>query len=285
MSVFLARPIALFAVRAGLFALLSTLSACQSGFEKFYTPAASSTSPAIVLPSPATPQMYAHSNDLNADGKRLREQGYILIGTSSFYGPANRSNANQALQQGKKVGASLVLVKSEYMDTLSGVVPYTVTGPQQVATVNTTGTVNAYDTGGYATGTYNSTGTVTMPGTTTTNFLPYSIPRNTFFASYWAKRDTAKMVLGAFLVPLPDEIRRQLQRNTGLLIDVVVVGTPAFRANILKGDVVLRLNNEDVVDAAGFHDQLSRFAGQTVQLSLMRGNESRTVSLTLNPRP
>src|ERR1700675_561540 len=50
--------------------VLTSLTGCVSGFEKFYTPAAGSSSPAIVVPPPASPQMYTHSNDLNADAKR-----------------------------------------------------------------------------------------------------------------------------------------------------------------------------------------------------------------------
>lgn len=68
------------------------------------------------------------------------------------------------LEQGKKVGAALILIRSKYRDTLSGTLPYTVPNPPQVASVNTTGTANVYGTGGYATGNYNSTSTVTMPG-------------------------------------------------------------------------------------------------------------------------
>lgn len=263
---------------------LLVVTACASGFEKFYTPAPPNALAAVVtLPPPQTPQLFAHSDDLQLDGKRLREQGFIFIGSSSFYGPANRSNAQQAVAQGKKVGAAVVMVKSQYMDTLTGVVPFTTTGPPQVATVNTSGTVNTYGSGGYATGTYDSTGTVTMPGATTTNYLPYSIPRNTFYASYWAKGDPQKMRLGAYWVPLSDDLRHRLQRNTGVVINIVVNGTPAFRANVLEGDVVEKINNEDVIDVSGFRDQLRRFAGQQANLTVVRGDEQKILTLTLNP--
>jgi hypothetical protein len=53
-----------------------------------------------------------HSNDVQADAKRLREDGYVYIGNSSFYGPANRSNQSQAIEQGKKVRAAIVLFKN-----------------------------------------------------------------------------------------------------------------------------------------------------------------------------
>jgi len=269
------------ALRLAFCLAICLLDGCASGFEKFYTPAPVSGT-FTPLPPPPTPQLFGHSNDLQSDGKHLREQGYVLIGTSSFYGPANRSNAQQAVAEGKKVGAALVMVKSDYMDTLTGVVPFTTTGPPQVATVNTTGTINSYGSGGYATGTYNSTGTVTMPGATTTNYLPYSIPRNTFFASYWAKADPEKMRLGAYWIPLSDELRHRLQRNTGVQISIVVSGSSAFRANVLEGDIVEKINSEDVVDVAGFSSQLNRYAGQTVQLTVVRGDDTKTISVMVN---
>ena len=270
--------------RGALPFLAASLVACASGFEKFYTPAPAATLASMAtLPAPATPQLFVHSDDLQSDGKRLREQGFIFIGSSSFYGPANRSNSQQAVTQGKKVGAAVVMVKSQYMDTLTGVMPFTTTGPPQVATVNTSGTVNTYGSGGYATGTYNSTGTVTMPGETTTNYLPYSIPRNTFYASYWARGDPNKMRLGAYWVPLSDDLRRRLQRNTGVVINIVVNGTPAFRANVLEGDVVEKINNEDVIDVSSFREQLRRFAGQQVNLTVVRGDQQKVLTLTLNP--
>jgi len=48
----------------------------------------------------------------------------------------------------------------EYVDTLSGVVPYTVANPPVVSTVNTPGTGNTYGSGGYASGNYDSSGTI-----------------------------------------------------------------------------------------------------------------------------
>ncbi len=139
------------------------LSGCASGFAKFYTPAPNAqiilNSPRV-LPAPETPQLFLHSNDVQADAKRWPEDGYVYIGNSSSYGPANRSNQSQAIEQGKKVRAAIVLFKTEYVDTLSGVVPYTVANPPVVSTVNTSGTVNTYGSGGYASGNYNSSGTI-----------------------------------------------------------------------------------------------------------------------------
>lgn len=267
-------------------AVACLLSGCATGFAKFYTPAPTAQetlSSPLILPAPQTPQLFLHSNDVQADAKRLREDGFIYIGSSSFYGPANRSNQSQAIEQGKKVHAAIVLFKTEYMDTQSGVVPYTVANPPVVSTVNTSGTVNAYGSAGYASGTYNSTGTITTPGGYSTYAIPYSVNRNTFFASYWVKEDINKLHLGVQAVPLSDDLRRKLERNTGVVIDIVVHGTPAFKANVLEGDAVLKVNGADVVDVAGFMSQLTQLAGQRITLDILRGDQPRSISVTLNP--
>jgi hypothetical protein len=271
----------------GLFALLST-GCAVNGFEKYYTPqpgADKISSSPYIEKAPAVPKLYAHSNDVDADAKRMAEDGYVLIGISSFFGPSKTGTQSQAIEQGKRVGAAVILVKSTYKDTLTGTLPYTVPNAPQVATVNTSGTVNSYGSGGYANGTYNGTSTVTMPGGSTTYNIPYAIARSDFFASYWVASDPAKMRLGTRPVDLPDNLRAKLKRNTGVYIPIVIHGTPAFRANILEGDVILKINDVDVVDAKGFTDQLTQLAGETVTLDILRDTETVTIKVTLNQNP
>jgi hypothetical protein len=270
-----------------IFALLLT-GCAVNGFEKYYTPARGadkiSSSPYIEKP-PAVPKVYAHSNDIDADAKRMAEDGYFLIGTSSFFGPSRTGTQSQAIAQGEKIGAAVILIRSTYKDTLTGTLPYTVPNAPQVATVNTSGSVNSYGSGGYANGTYSGTSTVTMPGGSTTYNIPYAIARSDFFASYWIASDPAKMRLGTVPVDLPDDVRERLKRNTGVYIRIVVHGTPAFRANVLEGDVILKINDLDVVDAKGFTDQLTQLAGQAVTLDILRGTETVTIKVTLNQNP
>ncbi|MFI4869435.1 MAG: PDZ domain-containing protein [Steroidobacterales bacterium] len=261
------------------------MAGCANGFEKYYTPdpnAQAILKMPATLPPPKTPQVFAHSNDVNADAKRMAEDGYVYIGSSSFYGPANRSNQSQAIAQGEKVGAAVVLFKTDYMDTQSGVVPYTVANPPVVSTINTSGTVNTYGSGGYGSGSYNSTGTITTSGGYSTYAIPYTVNRNTFFASYWAKQDTNKMRLGVRYAPLTDELRLRLERNTGVLVQIVVRGTPAFSANFLEGDVLLKIGGADIVDVPGFAAQVNQFAGHTVVIDLLRAGQPRSITVALN---
>ena len=120
-------------MRVSLVLTTILLSGCvANGFEKFYTPMPGSekvsSSPWFEKP-PAVPKVYAHSADPNTDAKRLAEEGYVMIGTSSFFGPSKNGRESLAVEQGKRVGAALVMVKSTYKDTLTGTLPFTVPNP------------------------------------------------------------------------------------------------------------------------------------------------------------
>jgi hypothetical protein len=249
-----------------------SLGGCVSGLEKFYRAAPGSEqligSP-VTDPPPAMPKVYSYSSSPQADMKRLAEDGFFLIGTSSLYGPANQVHESQVVDQGRKVGASVILMSSQYVDTIPG-------------SVNAPGTVNAYGTGGYETGNFSSTSTTTTPANPSTYDLPHVIPRDQFFASYWGKQDPGKMRIGLRYTSLPDPMRRQLERNNGVYVAIVVRGTPASRSNILEGDVITKINGEDVVDYPGFDSQLSKFAGQAVILEVFREGQARDIPVTLN---
>ena len=153
------------------------LTGCANGFEKHYHPAppAGFVAAASSLdPPPPTPTVYVISDDIRQDAKRLAKDGYVFIGESSFVDLADRSRQAQAVMQGKKVGASVVLFKAAYFDTRSDEIPYTVAS-------------------------------ATAPGAGASPFsrwifdffaTQHSLERDTFYASYWAKRDPNKIQLG-----------------------------------------------------------------------------------------
>jgi hypothetical protein len=262
--------------------LTLALSGCAAnGFAKFYTPQAGSeivsTSPLFLKP-PKTPALYTHSDDVKADAKRLAENGYVMIGSSSFFGPSKMANKADAIAQGEKIGAALIMVKTSYKDTLSGSVPLVLPNAPQVATVNTSG--NIYGNGGSAH--YNSNSTVTMPGGTTTYNMPYNVSRSDVFASYWVQYDPAKIHLGARVVPLPDDVRTRLKRNTGAFVFVVMHGTPAFAANVLAGDVIVKINDADVIDATSFPKQIAEYQDQKVNLGIIRDGQPINISTPVN---
>ena len=262
------------------------LAGCANGFEKFYreTPyAAQAMKSPYTLPPPPVPNVYVYSSDPKSDNQRLAEDGYVTIGYASFSGNANKVSESQAVAQGKKVGAALIMIHSQYLETVSGVLPYTVANPPVVSTVNTSGTVNSYGMGGYASGSYNGTSTITTPGGTSTYAIPYSFNRNQYDATYWVKRANDKIRFGVNDAPLPDDLRHKLERNSGVLVVSVVRGTPAFFANILDGDILIKFAGEDVTDPAGLLNLVSKYAGQKVNVEVIRGDQTKVIPVTLRP--
>jgi hypothetical protein len=261
----------------------SLLSGCVNLFGKYYQPQNPANLALVksqLLPPPPLPSLYTHSENIQADAMRLAADGYVLIGTSSFYAPANKATKDQAIAQGKDVGASVVLIKSKYKDTRSGVVPFTVANPNVVSTVATSGTV--YGSNGNSAA-YAGSSTITTPSGYSTYAIPYSVDRNDFFASYWAKRDPSKIHLGLNYLPLPNDVRKKLERNTGVQVVAVVKGTPAFKANFIEGDVLLTMNGQDIIDVPTLSAALIQLAGQPVTFNLLRDYQPRTISVTLNP--
>lgn len=271
----------------GTVATLGLCGCAVNGFEKFYMPTPGSEtvhSLPWIEPAVGNPEIYAYSSDPRSDNIRAAEAGYVLIGSSAFYGPPATMTTAELRAQAKRVGASLVLIHSKYKDTISGVVPWSVPNPPQVSTVTSNGTVSSYGPGGFATGTYSGESTITTPGGVSTYDIPYSISRYDMLATFWVRQDISKLRLGADVHNLPDALRSKLQRNTGVVVTAVIRDTPAFDANILRGDVILKIDGQDVIDGRDFMSQLKEFQGQTVKIRLLRDGATKTLTVTLrNP--
>ena len=86
------------------------LMGCALHLERFYKPAATVEGAPAVSQLSATPPQLAYSRDPGRDGVLLRQDGYVLIGTTSFDGAADLPVADHAVAQGQKVGAAIVLL-------------------------------------------------------------------------------------------------------------------------------------------------------------------------------
>ena len=49
---------------------------------------------------------------------------------------------------------------------------------------------------------------------------------------------------------LTEKVKQQLERNTGALVDVVMDDSPAFYSNIIRGDVIIKIDGIDIKSAA-----------------------------------
>ena len=70
----------------------------------------------------------------------------------------------------------------------------------------------------------------------------------------------------------------------GLTVVRVEDGSPAAAAGLTLGDILLKLNGEALHHPGALHQDVRRRAGETVTLSVLRGGQEQTVSVTLGER-
>jgi len=253
---------------------------CKNPYTDFYQPRQQVIGNDRYIQPQGDPAIYSYSSNQDQDNRTMRENGFDLVGFSSFTGGGAGATKENLLTQARAVGASVVMVKSQHAGSYTAAMPYTTTSPGQVVTSNSYGTANAYGTGGSAYGTYQGTTTTYVPGVTTTQMVPYTVQRYDYLASYWAKIRNVRF--GAFYVNLPPELSRQLQRNTGVVMDLIMKETPAFYANVLVGDVIIKVDDEEVTTQQSFTAILTRNPGKQVTLTILRGSEEKKISVKLN---
>ncbi len=256
---------------------------------------------AFFEPSSTTPRVMV-TEDYDGDLLRLGEQGYWVVGISNFTWsgmPTQQQLSKKALE----VGADIVLYNSEYSHTEEGVRPVLGVVPGSSTTVSSSGSANlnaygsasasAYGSGGYAYGTgsytghgygnYYETSTISTPPQFYTYYVPYSARVNQFQVAFL--RRGKRPILGIRGMPIPEEMRAALQRNTGVFVWLVQNSTPAFRANLLAGDVIVGIGDRGVSSPEDLSQVLFTHAGQPVDIRFIRNGQEMSVSATLNPLP
>lgn len=222
----------------------------QSGYRQFYTPYVDAKIlPDIeLLTEGQEPQLYGTSN-LDRDILTLRSKMYIPIGYSSFNG--SYEDTKNATEQAKRIGATVVLVNSQYTNTLT--TTSTLLIPDNKITYYS-GTVNGNTTYNNSYGDYigNSNSSATYSGTSTT-YGTKSVPITSHQQRYDQKaiylvKSTKKPKFGVALNNLTPNQREKLERNTGAYINVVMEDSPAFYANVIPGDVLIAVDDQRVLN-------------------------------------
>lgn len=263
------------------------LAGCVNGYQKFYTPnPVASTTANGYLPFSGKTEIFG-SQDIERDALSLLEKGYLHLGTAAFEGGGTATEA-QLREQALLVGADVVLSKIVFEGSQTAQIPWTTYNPGPTVTTTSNGVVNANVTnnqGGaaYGTAVYSGTSTSTASGSYSTQMIPMTVNRYSWAATFWRKR--LPPVFGARGDALTDELRRKYQRNAGVSVAFIVNDSPAFRANILKGDVITAIDDDEVISPTSFHDICVKHAGQKVTVSVLRGDEAKKIAITLNPAP
>lgn len=259
-----------------VFGLVALLQGCATPFAQFYYDqtggADLSKLPSVVLPT-GEPQVYRGS-DQEQDALKMFEDNYNIVGYSSFN--AGNVDENGAITQAKKVNASVVILYSKYTGSVSGSVPLTL---PDTRTSSTTLSGSAYGSGGYAS--YSGNAYTTTYGTKTT-YIPYTVHRSDYLATYWIKMKPP--IFGTHIRDLTPEIKQQIGSNKGVLIYAVIKGSPAFDVDILKGDVLRKIGDVSVFDRDSFQKALTEYQGREADVLIIRGDKELHKSVKLGTR-
>ncbi len=92
-----------------------------------------------------------------------------------------------------------------------------------------------------------------------------------------------KLPFGATFRDLRPEEASQVGSAGGVAIGAVVTDSPASRANLLSGDIVLKCDGTAIVDRADFQNRLRARAGHPVTLTIVRNGETLQRMVRLGP--
>ncbi|MGD0972120.1 MAG: PDZ domain-containing protein [Desulfobaccales bacterium] len=250
---------------------------CARPYAKYYHDLVQGedTSGVIFATETEEPKLLRGTTDLKADILLMLENGYAPIGYSEFTGP--KFNENQAIEQAKQVKASVAVVYSKYFDTRTHIQPIVIPDIQRTVS---SGQATAFGSAGsatvFGTGTSTTYGTQTIYGTRT-------IDRFEQGATYWVKRKG--VLLGTIPGDLPPELRQKIGSNKGVLVVAVIKGTPAFSADILRGDIIKKVNNIEIIDPKQYQETLIPNANKKVTITLLRDGKEIVKEVKLNPVP
>ena len=200
-------------------------------------------------PNPET-KMYV-SNHKEEDNIAMMEDGYDMMGTSGF--EAGNVPADFALQHGKNIKADTVLVYSKYGSAK------TPDSKMQLIkeAMKSKGEVTAKD-------------------------LAEEEEKYHYYASYWAKLPTPLM--GVHVIKLIQVTDNGPKPEAGLKAIAVIKESPAAKAGMQKGDVVLKLGDVKMNKSDDLFAAVKRYAGQTVPVEFERNGEIVTTTVALNAR-
>lgn len=253
--------------------MVTSLSGCApEPYSHFYSGRVDAAKdPKVIIPN-EEPKLFRGS-DKEKDALAMAENGYVMVGYSAF----NAGNVDNkgAIAQAKKVHASIILIYSEYVNTVSGVMPFT-QPDTRTSTSSLSG--NVYGPRGDM-ATYSGTATTTTYGSKTT-YIPFSVNRYDYLATYWAK--LKPLLLGVRVRDLTPETRNEIQSNKGVRVAIVVKDSPAFRSDILKGDVLRRIGETEIYDAKSFGNTVQKYEGQNVFITIYRNGKLLKKQVQIN---
>lgn len=198
--------------------------------------------------------------------------GFVVIGYTSFNAGANISLAD--LQSfGESIKADLILyaIGNATQTQSAMVVPHFNPGRQQ------TTFINGYGSNGSS---FYGTANSYSSGTYSTSVVPVTVYRQDYGAVF-LKKAWISPLLGVVPRPLTPEESMRAGTNNALYVLTVIRGTPAFRADIFEGDIVLEAGGTTPHE---FWTSIESWSGKSVKFVILRQGQRVVKQVTLNSR-
>ena len=256
------------------------LLGCANPYKKYYFDLTGgidiTKEPKIIPLAEGEEPKIMRGNDVDKDPQIMLEQGYIPIGYSYFN--AARAGESGLIAQAKEKHASVVLVYSKYTHTVSGWSPLIL---PDTKTSYTSLSGSSFSSGGGTTNLFGTAQTTTY-GTQVIS-VPYNANRYDFAAVYFVKKKPG--VLGVYPKELTPELRQKIGSNKGILVFAVRKDSPAFRADILAGDIIKKIGDQEITDLMSTEVAAKKYAGHKVSILIIRSGKEITKEVQLNPYP
>lgn len=203
-----------------------------------------------LLAEPDT-KMYV-SNHADEDNIDMLENCYDMMGSTGF--ESGSIMPDMALAHAKSIKADVVLVYSKYASKKSSLSKLQLI--REAA--DTTGEIDA-------------------------EALEEDEEKYRYYASYWAK--VPMPLLGLHVIKLKQKDKDgNVTPIDGLKVLAVIKGSPAFKAGLKRGDVLMKVGDVAVQKPEELGPAVSRYQGQQVEVAFEREDAPAVTKVTLNSR-
>jgi hypothetical protein len=249
-----------------LFCLLNSCASLSSFYKPYID--VKTLNDVVVLEPDAEPEVFL-SNNLNNDIQDILSEHYYCIGCTSFNNCriSEKDVVSMIKRQCKAVGATLAVYNINYAGTEINTISLPRTAYHR-RFVYENHRLDAFS--------------ITERSTEWKDYT-YKVRRYDYNVYYFVRfTSKSKLRFGIEYKDLTSEIRRKYKRNKGVFVDVVYKRTPAFNENILVGDIIIKINGEDINNVDDIEKFLSKSnSGDLLEIELQRECGIQTVKLRL----
>jgi S1-C subfamily serine protease len=92
-------------------------------------------------------------------------------------------------------------------------------------------------------------------------------------------------ILGVQVTDLNDEQRKQLDKKGGVIVSDVIKDSPAYRAGLLKGDIIRKIDDIDLYNVESFQSIEQKYEGKKVEVIYIRNGKKIEQDIQFNSKP